>query len=154
MRWTWPSQSAQAALPEQSIHTPENSVCCLVAICWQTVSGQHLTGWGMPSLRRAVAVQWDPKTLPTVGSNPWRLAITPINRWLITGNCSSPCCVDAAGEAGVSSPCYGCWCVGKWWCGRMQACALLYGGQVVARLVDDRAKGKAGRLQFGTRPRL
>ena len=29
---------------------------------------------------------------------------TPIERWLITGNCCSQCCVYADGEAGVSSP--------------------------------------------------
>ena len=29
---------------------------------------------------------------------------TPIDRWLITGICCSPCCVNADGEAGVSSP--------------------------------------------------
>ena len=28
---------------------------------------------------------------------------TPIERWLITGICCSPCCVHADGEAGVSS---------------------------------------------------
>ena len=39
---------------------------------WQTVVGQHLTGWGLPSLRRAIAVQWDPRISPTIGSNSWR----------------------------------------------------------------------------------
>ena len=28
----------------------------------------------------------------------------PIERWLVTGICCSPCCVHADGEAGVSSP--------------------------------------------------
>ena len=32
------------------------------------------------------------------------LAPTPIEQWLRTGNCRSPCCVDAEGEVGVSSP--------------------------------------------------
>ena len=31
----------------------------------------HITGCGLPGFRRTLAVQRDPKTLPTVGSNPW-----------------------------------------------------------------------------------
>ena len=29
---------------------------------------------------------------------------TPIERWIITDICCSPCCVQSDGEAGVSSP--------------------------------------------------
>ena len=42
---------------------------------WQTVAGQHLTGRGLPSLRRAIAVQWDPRISPTIRSNPWHRAL-------------------------------------------------------------------------------
>ena len=38
----------------------------------QTVAGQYLIGWGLPSLRRAVTVQWDAMISPTVGFSPWR----------------------------------------------------------------------------------
>ena len=31
----------------------------------KAVAGQHLTGWGLPSLRRAVAGQWDAMIPPT-----------------------------------------------------------------------------------------
>ena len=53
---------------------------------WQTVAGQHLTGWGLPSLRRAIAVQWYPRISPTVGSNPWRHGLRQsmaYNRYLL-----------------------------------------------------------------------
>ena len=36
------------------------------------MAGQHLIGWGLPSLRRAVAVQWDSKVPPTDENDPWR----------------------------------------------------------------------------------
>ena len=51
---------------------------------------QHLTGWGLPSLRRAVAVQWDCNG-PS-HRRKWPLApISFANRFgLRTGNCSLP----------------------------------------------------------------
>lgn len=68
------------------------------------MTGQHLTGWGLPNLRRAIAVQWDRRMSPTIESNPWRHAIKPIERRLMTGICCSLCCFHAKSEAGASSP--------------------------------------------------
>ena len=39
----------------------------------QTVVGQHLTGRGLPRLRRAVAARWDTMIPPTVGDSPYHL---------------------------------------------------------------------------------
>ena len=43
------------------------------------MAGQHFTGWGLPSFRRAVAVQWDAKIPPTVGNSPWRHALRQLS---------------------------------------------------------------------------
>ena len=60
----------------------------------RTVAGQHLTGWGLPSLRRAVAGQWDAMIPPTDRRRPKAPELTPISSGLLTGNCRLPvlCC--------------------------------------------------------------
>ena len=44
------------------------------------------------------------KDLPHRREQPLAPCSTPIEQWLITGICCSPCCVHLDGEAGVSSP--------------------------------------------------
>jgi hypothetical protein len=44
----------------------------------QCMARQNLTGWGLPSLRRVVAVQWDAMISLAVESSPRRLFPTPI----------------------------------------------------------------------------
>ena len=58
------------------------------------MAGQHLTGWGLPSLRRAVAGQWDAMIPPTDRRQPQAPELTPISSGLLTGNCCLPmlCC--------------------------------------------------------------
>ena len=68
------------------------------------MAGQHLIGWGLPSLRRTVAVQWDSKVPPTDKNDPWRFTLRQSSFSLSPVDCRSPCCVDAMGVAGVSSP--------------------------------------------------
>lgn len=45
---------------------------------------QHLIGWGLPSLRRAVAVHWGAMNPPTDRSDPWRLAEWAVGLEVVT----------------------------------------------------------------------
>ena len=80
--------------------------------------GQHLTDWGLPSLRQAVAVQWDTKISPTIWSNPWcctlcqlsdgvqlvsvasHVELTPYKwqSWSVLSRCGCECIVDGMGR--------------------------------------------------------
>ena len=51
---------------------------------------QHLTGWGLLSLRRAVAAYWDAMTSPTAWSSPWRLTLRQLSCRLISGRLLYP----------------------------------------------------------------
>ena len=94
---------------------------------------------------------------PTVGNNPLAPCSTPVERWLITGNCHSPCFVSAKGEAGVSSSVIPCSTFQRWTLvgfkpGQEDMEDKMLPMQHVPPLnFADGSKGTAGLLQFGTR---
>ena len=56
------------------------------------MASQHLTGWELPSLRRAIADQSYPDDPSHRRRQPVASNSTPIERGLITRNCCLPCC--------------------------------------------------------------
>ena len=74
---------------------------CSLLFGWsliQTVAGQHLTGWGLPSLRRAIAVQWDPRISPTSRAMAynWYLLLHVLcprgwRSWSVLSRCGGRC---------------------------------------------------------------
>ena len=70
------------------------------------MAGQHLTGWGLPSLRRAVADQWDYEDPSHRRRQPVASNSTPIEQGLITRRLLSSVLLlfTDEGETGVTSP--------------------------------------------------
>lgn len=70
------------------------------------MAGQHLTGWGLPSLRRAVADQWDYNDPSHRRRQPVASNSTPIEQGLITRRLLSSVLLlfTDEGETGVASP--------------------------------------------------
>ena len=62
-----------------------------------------LLAGGLPSLRRGSSCPVRYKNPSHRRKQPLVLFSTPNEQWLITGNCCSPCCAYAMGEAGVDS---------------------------------------------------